>query len=353
MSSTYVSNYYAAALRRASGYAYVMYFETCESNVFPRTPRWRPQYVGSLPEVLGQLVEYVDCCDDGLTKGARGRPIRSDTFVRRCEEALSAANLVSEQRVTLEFGPGFRAIAPDKLADFDAAAQRAGITIHFAREGDQHGSTPAMRTVDLGDPATVDVVLAFQREAQVPVWQIFDMSHMARLPGHGDWTPPAATPRELDLAGEAARQHLGAHRVVKMRCPWPGSTYVQEEHLVLDAKHQVLSANPLRWFCQGFLGEGRCTKLGESLAAMKAFRAWMAAGTVAMDATACEVVATATGAFDEAAATLAEKLTEGRSRSLPAQGPASAVFSDLRYSAAATFSVVTPQLQTGSNLSLI
>jgi len=35
MSSTYVSNFYAAALRRTSGYAYVMYFETCESNVSP------------------------------------------------------------------------------------------------------------------------------------------------------------------------------------------------------------------------------------------------------------------------------------------------------------------------------
>lgn len=353
MSSTYVSNFYAAALRRASGYAYVMYFETCESNVVPRTPRWRPQYVGSLPEVLSQVVEYVDCCDDGLTKGARGRPISSSAFVRRCEEALSEANLVTEQRMSLEFGRGFRAIAPDKLAVFDAAAQGAGITIHFARNGDEQTSTPAIRTVDLGDPATVDVVLAFQREANVPLWQIFEMSHMARLPGHGDWTPPAATPRDLDSTSEAARQHLSAHRVVKMRCPWPGSSYVQEEHLVLDAQHQVLSANPLRWFCQGFLSEGRCTRLGESLAAFRAFRAWMTAATVAMDATACEVVATATGASDEAAAALAEKLTEGRSRSLPARGPASAVISDLRYSAAATFSVVTPQPQTGINLSLI
>ena len=91
MSSTYVSGFYAAALRRANGYAYVMFFETCESNVFPRTPRWRPQYVGSLPEILSQIVEYVDCCDDGLTKGARGRPISSTAFVRRCEDALHAA----------------------------------------------------------------------------------------------------------------------------------------------------------------------------------------------------------------------------------------------------------------------
>lgn len=352
MSSTYVSNFYAAALRRASGYAYVMYFETCESNVSPRTPRWRPQYVGSLPEVLSQIVEYVDCCDDGLTKGARGRPISSATFVRRCEEALSEANLVTEQRITLEFGRGFRSIAPEKLAAFDAAAQRAGITIHFTRPGDEQTSTPAIRTVDLGDPATVDVVLAFQREAGVPLWQIFDMSHMARLPGHGDWTPAQATPSELDRAGEAARQHLGTYRVVKMRCPWPGSNYVQEEHLVLDAQHQVLSANPLRWFCHGFLADGRCTKLGESLAALKAFRSWTNAATLAIDASACEVVATATGEFDEAAASIAAKLTEGRSNSLPARGSASAVFSELRYSAAATFNVVAPQLQTG-NLSLI
>lgn len=353
MSSTYVSSFYAATLRRASGYAYLMYFETCESNVTPRTPRWRPQYVGSLPEILSQIVEYVDCCDDGLTKGAHGRPISSSAFVRRCEEALGEANLVTEQRVTLEFGRGFGAIAPDKLAAFDAAAQRAGITIHFTCNGDEQTSTPAMRTVDLGDPATVEVVLAFQREAQVPLWQIFEMSHMARLPGHGDWTPPAATPKELALVSEAARQLLAAHRVIKMSCPWPGSTYMQEEHLVLDAQHQVLSANPLRWFCQSFLVEGRCTKLGESLAALKAFRGWMNTASVAIDASACEVVATATGASDEAAATLAERLTEGRSRSLPARGMASAVISDLRYSAAATFSVVTPQLQTGNNLSLI
>jgi hypothetical protein len=127
---------------------------------------------------------------------------------------------------------------------------------------------------------------------------------------------------------------------------------VQQEQLVLDARHQVLSPNPLRWFCQGFLGAGRCTKLGESLAALKAFRGWTKAATLAIDASACEVVATATGESDEAAASIAEKLTEGRTNSLPARGPASAVFSDLRYSEAATFNVVAPQLQTG-NLSLI
>lgn len=353
MSSTYVSNFYAAALRRTRGYAYVMYFETCESNVFPRTPRWRAQYVGSLPEVLGQLVEYVDCCDGGLTKGVHGRPISSTSFVRRCEEALSAANLITEHRVTLEFGRGFRAIAPEKLPEFDAAAHRAGITIHFAREGDERSSTPAIRTVDLGDPATVDVVLALQREANVSPWQIFDMPHMARLPSHGDWTPAAATPKDLALATAAARQHLDAHRVIRISCRWPGSTYVQEEHLVLDAQQQVVSANPLRWYCQEFLSQGRLTRLGESLASLRAFRAWMDAATIAVNATDCEVVATATGASDEAAATLAEKLTEGRARTLPARGLASTVFSELRYSAAATFSVVTPQLQTGGNLSLI
>jgi hypothetical protein len=119
---------------------------------------------------------------------------------------------------------------------------------------------------------------------------------------------------------------------------------VQEESLVLDAQHEVLSANPLRWFCQHFLGEGRCTELGESLASLKAFRAWMDAAIIAVDASACEVVATPTGASGEAAATLAAKLTEGRSHSLPARGPAFAVFSDLRYSEAARFSVLRPEL---------
>lgn len=351
MSSTYVSNYYAAALRRASGYAYVMYFETCDSNVVPRKPRWCAHHVGSLSQVLSQLVEYVDCCDDGLTKGARGRPLRAETFVRRSEKALSAADLVIE-RVTLEFGRGGRAIAPEKLAEFDAAAQRSGITIHFARDGEQHGSKYAIRTVDLDDPATVDVVLAFQRDADVPVWQIFDMSHMARRPAHGDWTPATATPKDLAQASDSARQHLAAHCIIKMRCPWPGSSYVQEESLVLDAQHEVLSANPLRWFCQHFLAEGRCTKLGESLASLKAFRAWMDAATIAVDASACEVVATATGASGGAAATLAAKLTEGRSHSLPARGPASAVFSELRCSEAARFSVLTPGLGGDKNPAL-
>jgi hypothetical protein len=196
-----------------------MFFETCESNCFPQTPRWRPQYVGSLPEVLTQLVEHVDCCDGGMTKGARGRSIRSETFVLRCEEALAAANLFHD-RLSLEFGKYGRAIAPEKLAAFDAAAQRAGITIPYARDGEQH----AIRTVDLSDPAAVEVVLAFQRESKVPVWQIFDTSNMVRLPGHGDWTPPAAIPQELARVSEEARQHLATYRVINMRCPWPGST---------------------------------------------------------------------------------------------------------------------------------
>lgn len=135
-----------------------MFFETCESNCFPQTPRWRPQYVGALPEVLTQLVEHVDCCDGGMTKGPRGRSIRSETFVLRCEEALAAANLFHD-RLSLEFGKYGRSIAPEKLAEFDAAAQRAGITIPYARDGEQN----AIRTVDLSDPAAVEVVLAFQR----------------------------------------------------------------------------------------------------------------------------------------------------------------------------------------------
>lgn len=354
MSSTYVSNYYSAALRGTSGYAYVMFYETCESNVCPRTPRWRAQYFGPLPQVLSEVVEYVDCCDGGMTKGAGGRAIRAETFLRRTEGALLAADLVTD-RITLEFGEHLRAIPIADLAAFDEAAQGAGITIHFTRDGEACGAKFASRTIDLGDPATVDMLLAFRREANVAVWQIFNMRDMARLPVPvaGAWTPASCTTKEYVQATAQAMEHLARHRLIKMRCPWPGSDYVREEFLVLDEQQRALTSSPLRWFCQGFLGEGRCTKLGESSAALKAFRGWMTAATISLDAPSCEVEATPRGGDAEASASIAAKLTNGRSTSLPARGPASAVFDELRYCDAARFSVVGPQLRTVSNLSLL
>lgn len=351
MSSTYVSDFYAAALRRTSGFAYVMLFETCESNVFPRTPHWSAQYVGSLPEVLSRIVEYVDCCEDGMTKGARGQPIRPETFVRRSEEALCIANLFTG-KPTLEFGKSLYSIPLEKVAELDASAQRAGIAVAVAHEGEHYGSKREFRILDLSEPAAVDVLLEFQRDADVPPWRIFDKTRLPSLRASGDWTPAAATHEDFARAKHAAHEHLARHRVIKMRHPWPGSSYVQQESLVLGDQQQVLSSNPMRWFCQDHLGEGRLTMLGQSLAAFRAFRNWMDASTTAVDASACEVEATSTGASETEAAELAEKLTQGRSRHLPARGPAAAVFDEIRYCEAANFTVVTPQHSSPATSSL-
>lgn len=351
MSSTYVSDYYAAALRRTSGYAYVMFCETCESNVFPRTPHWSAHHVGTLPEVLSRNVEYVDCCEGGMTKGARGQPIRPETFVRRSEEALAMANVITGN-LTLEFGKSLYSIPLETLAKFDEAAQRAGITIECARECEQYGSKCAYRTLDVGDPTTVDVLLEFLRDADLPPWRIFNMTPMPSLPKHGAWTPATATDKEYASAKNAAQLYLARHRILKIRNPWPGSSYVQEEKFVLDEQQRVVSGNPMRWFCQDYLGEGRLTMLGQSLAALKAFRSWEDTQTTTVDASACEVEATTTGASDQKAAELAEKLTNGGSRSMPVRGPASAVFDELRYCEAATFTMVTPQMSCPTNQSL-
>lgn len=350
MSSTYVSNYYSAALRGTGGYAYVMFYETCESNVCPRTPRWRAQYFGPLPQVLSEIVEYIDCCDGGMTRGAGGRAIRAETFLRRTEAAMLAADLVTD-RVTLEFGEHLRAIPMGALAEFDELAQRAGITIHFTRDGDAFGSKFASRTIDLGQPATVDMLLDFRLKANVAAWHIFNMRDMARLPVpvRGDWTPAACTPKELAEATAQATEYLAGHHVIKMRCPWPGSDYVREEFLVLDEQQRVLASSPLRWFCQGFLSERRLTKLGHSLANLKAFRSWMNAATLTVDATACEVEAVASGSSQERAGQIAQRLTSGTSQSLPARGPASAVFDELRYSDAATFTMLTSASSSAPN----
>lgn len=74
--------------------------------------------------------------------------------------------------------------------------------------------------------------------------------------------------------------------------------------------------------------------------------------TIAVEASACEVEATATGESDEKAAEVAEKLTEGRCRNLPARGPASTVFEEMQYCEAANFTVVITQLRNPTNQSL-
>ena len=78
----------------------------------------------------------------------------------------------------------------------------------------------------------------------------------------------------------------------------------------------------------------------------------MSAATVPVDAAACEVEAIATGTSEEKAAQIAQQLTDGTSRSLPARGPASAVFDELRYSDAAIFTMVAPAANNPVNTSL-
>lgn len=342
MSSTYVSGYRAVALRGTAGYAYLMFYETCESNVVPRHPKWWAPYVGNVAEIGAQVVEHIYCCEDGLTRGYQGRALSPERHIERSEQALRDAGLfVGEVRLT--FGSHYTQIPRALCAEFDAAVSEAGIQLaeHTDRDGE------SLRSLSMSEPANVDFILKFQKEhpEKVRAGDLIKGHDISMTPERDrPWTPPLATKQELSRAAHDAATFLAAHSVLKLKRVDRSQAWPLEQVVVLDEQQRILSGNPMDWFCGGYMQQHGIVPLGCSLACMKVFRHWVRDSMQILDAAQCELEATLRGEADDHARRIATDLSGGTCSTLPTRGSAANAMGHLRWTGPVHLRMARPNL---------
>lgn len=60
---------------------YVMFEQTYESNLYPRTPNWNAQVIGGLEAVIKRIFLSASSCEGGGLVGASGRPITAEGYI--------------------------------------------------------------------------------------------------------------------------------------------------------------------------------------------------------------------------------------------------------------------------------
>lgn len=82
MGSTHSHGKRIAAMKAADDVIYYVGMEkTCESNVYPRTPRWGVVFMGTVEQVIEQIFTMASSCEGGLLKGAGGRDILPENYI--------------------------------------------------------------------------------------------------------------------------------------------------------------------------------------------------------------------------------------------------------------------------------
>lgn len=251
MGATYVSGMRAVAFPTTSGFAYVRFDETCESNVFPQTPHWSAHRIGTLAELCSSTALYSYCCDDGMTRGARGAHIHAETFIRREYAAFEEAGLAMGN-LSLSFGKGFSDIPAEAFAP----------TVEHAKSmANPPGIHPAVSargvdqmTLNLNDPTHGDLILWISTSfKEARAWQIFrHFPSNCVTAGAPDspWVMKRSTAATLSFRRAMAKQHLAKHRLLTLSVQPEGYTGVVDRTAVVDQDGYVVSTNAIAWFCK-------------------------------------------------------------------------------------------------------
>lgn len=128
MSSTWISGYRAAAcVDDETGETYFLLSEeTCESNVFPRTPRWSARFFGTASSCMASIVTWSSACEGGSLKGGHGRDISPSTYITRWREALSHPVWLDKRQVQVRYGNGFYEVKPELREKASRIMERYG-----------------------------------------------------------------------------------------------------------------------------------------------------------------------------------------------------------------------------------
>ncbi len=274
MSSTWVSGYRAGAFQTSSGFAYVTFHETCESNVYPRTPRWGAHQIDTLDRLGGRLVEHAYCCDGGMVRGPHGRSIRAEHYIERTEDALRSATLLTGP-LTLEFDIYLNSLPVERLQSFDALSQRLGVAVEH-ESADKPSTRRHIRKLDLNNPVHGDLLVQFaQSYSEVLAWRIFRYA-----PEQGPeccvkpWHASRLEPKGAAVEANTAAEYLSQFRLVNLAGHYEGQGYTDHRTTVIADDGSIVSDDPLAWFCRTYMKQRNMAVFGASKPALATFRKW-------------------------------------------------------------------------------
>lgn len=286
MSSTYYSGVRAALVETTTGFGYVLFAQTCESNCFPPQIRWSARTAGTLEEVSRWIASHLEQVDDGLVRGADGHPMKAESWLSMWHYALRDAVPV-EAACDIAFGDGHYANPAMLREAFDRLCAKYGVQAAI-----RDANTVSLRP---DSPAAGSVLMDFmgarydsgQGDTQpitVYPWRIF--RHVPAVPG----TPlppvlaggqvPVLTASQAEQEATAAHEFLAQHQLRKepSASGWNRWLVFKGDVLVCEATY-----DPLSWFSRDYLTVCNARLAGAAEPALKAYRAWATRQKAAAD----------------------------------------------------------------------
>ncbi|KAF0255676.1 hypothetical protein [Pseudomonas putida] len=108
---------------------YVMFEQTCESNVYPRRPKWNAQMIGCIQSVMRRIFLSASSCEAGSLVGASNRPITPEGYIASWLKELANPVAMEDTSYELALGSSWTSSIPE--GDFEritAELQAIGAT---------------------------------------------------------------------------------------------------------------------------------------------------------------------------------------------------------------------------------
>lgn len=205
MSSTFTVGKLAAAVPIADGQAYYILFEqTYESNVSPRTPRWSCIYFGTVAGALRQIFGRASSAEGGMLRN-RADNLTPESYVASWVKQLAAPVGYCTHGVQLCRGKSFYAPINDENADAARATLEAHDRPDLARKLDE------LASVELDVYRDAKLLAALVEDGGVSPWRLITGPGRAlRIPSERlGYRPPPA--RNAEVTTPAFRSVDGEH----------------------------------------------------------------------------------------------------------------------------------------------
>lgn len=101
---------------------YVLFERTYESNVYPHTPSWSAQMIGSIESAMGRVFMSASACEGGSLLGASGRPITAEGYIASWMKELANPVEMDDSVYQLALGASWN--SPIPKGDFERIKPR-------------------------------------------------------------------------------------------------------------------------------------------------------------------------------------------------------------------------------------
>jgi hypothetical protein len=178
VSSTYTVGKQAAAFRDAAGQSFFILFEqTYESNVHPRTPRWSCTYIGRLPGAVRKIFAHASAAEGGMLRNRTGN-MTPESYIESWLRQLTAPVGYPDHPVRLAVGKNlYDAIGDANRPDV------AGILAARGRNDLLTALETGAMTVSLYQDA--ELLEQLHNEGGIPSWRIITSNCCAMSIGDG------------------------------------------------------------------------------------------------------------------------------------------------------------------------